>query len=281
MYIDGMYITQATQTYTGGVPLVASRDGFLRVFVRANHANTWAPKVRVRWYVSGVLMRTDTIPAPTPSVPTVITEGILTSSWNLPVPGTLIQTGLSVLADVDPRNVIAEGNETNNQFPVSGTALALDVRTASPAYVTLVPVKTSDGLTGLVNAANVDSFLTFLQKIHPIPSHVGSLHALYTTTAGPLQSDDGNNAWDQVLAELDALRTADGVPPREHYYGVGSAVLRRRRGARLCGRGDRDGVGQGINDRSSRTRSATTGIAITRRAGTRLAWTRIIRISAA
>ncbi len=220
MSIDGMYITQATQTYAGGVPLVASRDGFLRVFVKSNHANTWMPSVRVRWYASGVLVRTDTIPPAVSSVPMTITEGVLASSWNLPVPGTLIQPGLSVLANADPSNAIAEGNETNNQFPVNGTPLLLNVRTAAPAHVTLVPVTTSDGRTGAVNSGNLESFLTFTQKIHPIPSHVGTLHATYTTSAGPLQSDDANMAWETIIAELDALRTADGVPEQEHYYGV-------------------------------------------------------------
>jgi hypothetical protein len=220
MSIDGMYITQATQSYTGAVPLVASRDGYLRVFVKANHANTWTPPVRVRWYVSGSLVRTDTIPAPAASVPVSIVEGSLSSSWNLPVPKTLIQPGLSVLADVDPGNVVSEGDETNNTFPAGGTPLTLNVRTATPAHVTLVPVMTSDGRTGMVNAGNMDSFLTFTQKVHPIPSYVATLHATYTTTAGPLQSGDGNGAWSTIINELDALRTADGVLPQEHYYGV-------------------------------------------------------------
>jgi hypothetical protein len=136
------------------------------------------------------------------------------------VPKTLIQPGLSVLADVDPGNVVSEGDETNNTFPAGGTPLTLNVRTATPAHVTLVPVMTSDGRTGMVNAGNMDSFLTFTQKVHPIPSYVATLHATYTTTAGPLQSDDGNNAWNTIINELDALRTADGVLPQEHYYGV-------------------------------------------------------------
>jgi len=220
MTIDGMYITQATQSYAGAVPLIASRDGYLRVFVKANHSNTWTPPVRVRWYASGVLVRTDTIPAPSASVPLSITEDVLGSSWNLPVPKTLIQPGLSVLADVDPANVVFEGNETNNDFPANGTPLALDVRTASPAFVTLVPVMTSDGRTGAVNSGNMDSYLAFMQKVHPIPSYVGAVRATYTTTAGPLQSGDANGAWSTIIAELEALRVADGASFLQHYYGV-------------------------------------------------------------
>ena len=50
--INGMYLTQSVQTYNGSVPLVKSRDGYLRVFVTANQSNTAAPSVRVTFYES-------------------------------------------------------------------------------------------------------------------------------------------------------------------------------------------------------------------------------------
>jgi hypothetical protein len=59
-----------------------------------------------------------------------------------------------------------------------------------------------------------------MKKVHPIPGYVDSVHAVYTSTAGPLQSNDGNNAWNTILSEVDALRTADNAPANVHYYGV-------------------------------------------------------------
>ena len=218
--IDGMYITQSAQSYVGGVPLIASRDGYLRVFVKSDHDNTFTPQVRVRWYSSGTLVETDMIAAPAASVPLAINEGLLSSSWNLPVPKALIQSGLSVLVDVDPTNAITEGNEGDNSFPASGTALDLDVRNATPAHVTLVPVHTPDGFVGNVTPANQDTYMAFTQKIHPIPSYVATTHAVYNASTGPLRSNDSNGAWNSILVELDALRTANGVPESEHYYGV-------------------------------------------------------------
>ena len=41
--IDGLYLTQSVQTYTGAVPLVKDRDGYLRVFVTATQSNLAAP----------------------------------------------------------------------------------------------------------------------------------------------------------------------------------------------------------------------------------------------
>ncbi|HEU4681659.1 MAG TPA: hypothetical protein VFS51_07940, partial [Gemmatimonadales bacterium] len=61
--IDGMYLTQSTQTYTGTVPLVQNRVGFLRIFVVANQLNVATPSVRVRFYQNLVLQSEQTIPA--------------------------------------------------------------------------------------------------------------------------------------------------------------------------------------------------------------------------
>ena len=55
--IDGLYLTQSVQTYTGAVPLVKDRGGFLRVFVTATQSNLAAPSVRVRFAVSGVVTK--------------------------------------------------------------------------------------------------------------------------------------------------------------------------------------------------------------------------------
>ena len=122
-----------------------------RVFVLAGQANSWTPKVRVRWYSSGTLVRTDTINAPGASVPLAIDQATYANSWNLRVPAALVQPNLSVLADVDPGNLIAESNEGNNNYPISGTPLALSVHTENPFKVTLIPVTTKfDNRTGNV-----------------------------------------------------------------------------------------------------------------------------------
>jgi len=67
--IHGFYVTQSVQTYDRTVPLVAGRDGLLRVFVVASLANTETPEVRARFYRAGALLQTITIPAPGASVP--------------------------------------------------------------------------------------------------------------------------------------------------------------------------------------------------------------------
>lgn len=85
--LRGWYVTQAVQKLDGSVPLVAGRDGVLRVFLTANTANQAMPTVRVTvtGAPGGPWQRT--IPAPGTSVPLALDENHLGASWNLAIPG--------------------------------------------------------------------------------------------------------------------------------------------------------------------------------------------------
>jgi len=215
--IDGVYITQSVQTYANSMALVAGRDGLLRVFVKASEANSATPAVRVRFYSGATLLSTTTIPAPSSSVPTAIAEGTLGSSWNATLSGAFLQAGLSMLVDVDPTNTVTESVESDNTWPPSGTAAALNVKPLTPIATTLVPVlQQATGLTGNVSAGNMATFLLPMQKMMPAPSIDGQLHATYTTTADTLKSNGAN--WGTLLSEINALRVAEGSS--RLYYGV-------------------------------------------------------------
>jgi CARDB protein len=218
--LAGMQLTQSTQSAAGDIPLVQGRDAFLRVFALANEGNSAAPNVRVRLFQNGGLVSTLSIPAPGSSTPTTKDESKLNSSWNVRIPGSFIQAGLAVLADVDPENAVAEKNETDNSFPKTGTAQSEDVETASILKLRFVPVKqAANGLQGDVSEANKARFLDLTQRIHPLPGIDADVHAVYTTTTtDPLQSDNHNSAWVTVLEEMDALRVAEGTD--RTYFGV-------------------------------------------------------------
>jgi hypothetical protein len=218
--IDGVYLTQSVQTYTGSVPLIANRDGYLRVFVTASEANLLSPDVRVRFYSAGVLVSDQTITrtGPTPLAPQ---EGTLSSSWNLPVPKALIQANLSLRLTVDPGNQVAETNETDNDFPSGGLPLTPEVRTASSFQVTLIPIITAvDGRVGNLNAANRDQYLAGAMRMHPLSSFNATIGGSLTVpnTVPALQHDNGNGAWNKVLNEVQARRAADGSS--RYYVGV-------------------------------------------------------------
>jgi len=226
LFIDGMYVVQSVQSYGDTVPLVAGRDAVVRVFVRATAPNNAAPAVRLRIYLgtSSTPAQIWTVAAARGAVPTTIREDSLAWSWNQLVPGTLLQPGARLIADVDPANAVAEGDEANNTFPASGTAKSLDVRTVSPFTVRFVSIRTAgNNATGNVSSANRAQFLATFGKLYPVAT-IGSdvRAAVYTTTTSDtLQSNNGNGAWGAVLSEISALRVADGF--MGHYYGVARA----------------------------------------------------------
>ena len=214
--IQRVSLTQSTQNAEGSVPLVQSRDGYLRVFVTATGGTLVAPAVRVRFYQSGALLQTLTIPAPGSSTPSTVQEGTLNSSWNIRVPGSLIQPNTSMLADVDPDNSIAETNEGDNNSTPSGTGEPLSVQAVPSAIVRLVPIRqAANDLVGTVGSA--DQALDLTRRMYPL-GNVSAEVRQVLTVEGPLQPSD-TAEWNQALADLEASRVTDDATDRT-YYGV-------------------------------------------------------------
>lgn len=212
--IAGLYITQSAQKYGGTVPLVKNRNGYLRVFVIANSTNAAAPNVRVRFYNAGVIPLDSALILPQGlSVPTAVDESSLSYTWNVLVPGTLIQPGLRIQAEVDPGNVIPEIDETDNLFPAVGQ-LGTDVRTVPTLRVTFVPIlQSASGLQGNVTNGNKDAFLDVTRRMHPIDAVDAVVGQPFNTTRTLQASGAG---WSELLGDFDAAMIADG----RYYYGV-------------------------------------------------------------
>jgi hypothetical protein len=219
--IDGLYVTQATQEYPNPtVPLVQDRSGWVRVFVKANIANTAAPQVQVD-FKNGSTTNTLMISPPSGSVPTTIDPNT-NASWNAAVSSSWIQPGVQVVATVDPSGAINESPKTNNQFFAS-----LDVHPLPQWKVTLFPIHTTDNEQGVVENGSFTraSWVDFAKRLHPVPDAidvtVGSTFTSSVVSTGTppvtLRSTD-QTAWGNVLGELDAKRTTDGGD--RYYFGV-------------------------------------------------------------
>ena len=213
--IAGMYITQSVQAFADTVPLVAGRDGLLRVFVVANEANSAQPTVRARVYKNGTLVSTLTANPGSASVPLSVDESALANSWNFAIPGSLIGGGLSIVADVDPNNVVVESLDSDNSFPVSGTPKPFVVRNVPNVAMKFVPVYQGTTLQGDISSSNSEQFLQRTRDMHPVNTITTSFHAPYTTSSFILS--DGTN-WGNVLSELRTLQLTEGAS--EMYYGV-------------------------------------------------------------
>jgi hypothetical protein len=220
--VDGLYVTQSAQNYAGSIPLVQNRNGLLRVFVVSDRANVVTPGVEVRLFNGATLLLTDTIPPPIgmTGVPTAPDESSLSKSWNYSIPGSMIQPGLRIEAEVDPTKFYSESNEANNVLaPAAPT-----VKTVPTLNVTFVPIiqkgiPAARRSPGNVTTGNAASFLQDTKNMHPIDAFSTAVHAaMTTTTLDTLESENGNSAWGTILGELDALRTTEGSS--RYYYGV-------------------------------------------------------------
>ena len=217
--ITNVYLTQAIQKLDNSVTLVAGRDALLRVFVRANAANTVRPDVRVRIYNGASLVQTATLTAPESGVRTVIAEGTLTSTWNLLVPGANIRPTTRVLVELDPTQATTDADRSDNVWPTSGTPQSVSVNTVPTFNVRFVPIVVG-ALTGNVSEGNKASFLSSVQRLFPLSAVVSDVRAPFTSSATEIQSNDTNGQWLTALSEINALRTTDGAPSTMHYYGV-------------------------------------------------------------
>ncbi len=217
--IDGMYLVQSTQTFTGTVPLVATRDALLRVFVVANRPNSVSPAVRARLYDNDLLIGTFNLTASGSATPASSKEASLNSSWNANIPGSLIRPGIQLEAEVDPDEAIAESNEGDNTFPLAGSRIALDVRTVPPFAVALVPVRQSNGAVGGAGSSNKSEFTALAQRMHPLATVDAVVHATFDVDT-TISSADGD-AWTRVLSEIEMLRVTEGTG--QYYYGVVNA----------------------------------------------------------
>lgn len=216
--IDNLYITQAVQNLNGDVPLVAGRDGLLRVFVRASAQNSAQPAVRVRLYDGVNLVSTLLLDAPLSAVATTVEDATYTSAWSAPIPGSLIKPGLAVFAEVDPSNAVPEIGELDNAWPQLGATMPIVVKNVPAFSVRLVPVEQSNGLIANVSSQNAAAFLNDIRRMYPIGSIDVDVRAPFTSSAGVVQSNDNNGAWNALLNEISALRAIDGSS--RYYYGV-------------------------------------------------------------
>lgn len=226
LHVAGVHITQGTQTFAGDVPLVAGRDGYLRVFVTASEPRDVAPRVRVWYYRYGRVVRTDYIPAPTAGIPTTVDgiQGTWEATYNVLVPGALLEPGLAVHVDVDPDDLVPEADRSDNVFPREGV-LALDVRRVPSFVVRLVPIRhtRSNGevLTGNVTEENKDYYVSFARQVFPFHEVDVTVGPVYSMDPGFRLGGAGSGglaSWLQVLNELAAAYVIDGAD--EHYYGV-------------------------------------------------------------
>ena len=217
--IAGIQLIQSTQRADGAIPMIAGRDALLRVFVTASAANSLQPAVRVRLYQGGIQVDSLDVADPAASTPTTVDTATLATSWNVLIPGARVGTGMTYRVELDPGDLLAETDESDNRFPGGSATNAVTVQSVPLLAVRFVPVRQSaNSTTGAVSSANMDAFAETTKRMMPLSTVRVAVHATYTTSAPVLDANDTNGAWGQILSEMYALRSTDGSG--DNYVGV-------------------------------------------------------------
>ena len=218
--IAGAYITQAAQNLDGTVPLVAGRDGLLRVFATSDVVNSYGIEGHVTVYTGpGAWEGSMTVPAG--GMGLEVEEGRLDSSFNVRIPGEQLGPGSTLLIRLTPDSA---ANLTQASQLV--TSLSPDVREVAPLDVKIVPIQygwhrnsaANDAVTefarDLVERDSQDQ-LRLARKFLPISSLNMSLREPYITFA-----DTTQEGGDGILNEIQLLRHVEAGGTDQYYHGL-------------------------------------------------------------
>ena len=133
------FLTQATQSLTNPVPLIAGEEALLRVFVISDAAADMdMPPVRATFYHGGMEVHSVDIAGNESTIHREVDEGSLSASLNAEVPGWVVTPGLEMVVEIDPDGTSDASPAIGGRLPASGRSV-LDVRSVPPLDLTLVP----------------------------------------------------------------------------------------------------------------------------------------------
>ena len=218
MSVDSYHLTQVVQNSRGSVPLIAGRDALLRVFVTGDRESYFQPVVEASFYRNDTLARRFVMEPGFEVMPTEVEEGRLELSFDVLVPGSLIEPGTEMFVEVDPERHVPAGPESIRRVPPVGR-LPIDVRVLPAMELTVVPI-----VTASENGTDVYGWTTGITPDSPQLRHARSVLPIGELTVtvhdGFMTSADLGTAsgWSQLLGELTYLRVTEGE--RGYYYGA-------------------------------------------------------------
>ena len=219
-----IYLNQVVQNRDGSVRLIASRPALLRVFAVGDQVN-WleSPSVQVTLLQGNDVVFERLLPPETEHIPTYINESNLIASYDVEVPGSVIQPGVRMVVELDPEGVVPLAPGSQVRYPAEGST-ELDV-VEPPLYrIILVPTISrpapDSSVLDWTDGVNPDSEQMRLGRtILPVGAMEVEVHETYTTSLD--LRNFGN--WLRWRNEIGLLYEDEGR--RGYYYGVVSSGL--------------------------------------------------------
>ena len=217
-----VYLTQAVQSRSLPVPLVADRGAWLRVFVTApDSTSELIPPVRATFYADGIEPYAVMIPAGTEVIPTTVQEGRASASANAYIPGEIIQPGLELVVEIDPEGTLDPTLGVGGRIPERGR-LALDVQEVPVLHLTLIPFLWSEAPDERI-VETIDA-MAANPEYHPLLWRTRTLlpvAGLEVTAHEPVVSSSNHDL--ELFAQTEAIRLMEGE--NGHHVGMMSGPM--------------------------------------------------------
>ena len=211
------YLTQAVQSLTFPVPLVAGRKSLLRVFPTAERSTfTGVPPVRARFFLDGLETHVADIPGKSAPIPVEVDESSLSTSANAEIPGWVVQPGLEMMIEIDPEGTLDPALGVARRIPATGR-LAVEVRAMPLFDLTLIPfVWAETGDSSIVDAVGAMAADPENHERLRLTLDLLPIGDLVVTAHEPVLSSSNNAA--TLLGQTNMIRTVEGGDG--HYQGL-------------------------------------------------------------
>ncbi len=201
-------ISQAVQTEGNTVPLVESRPGAVLVQINKSTGGVYLEEDWIEMSLTGLrggqpLSGTLTVVPPYGMATNYEFSALLPAEW--------LSGQITLIATVDPANEFSETDETNNSAQATFTFTSVP-----PLDVKVVPVNYTHTPTGEYFPGHItDTVSSWTMEVYPISG-------LDTSNRSPIEfaGNLGTPAeWVRLLNYVRDIKTADGAPAAQFYYG--------------------------------------------------------------
>ena len=209
--VPAAHVVQAAQDLPGAVPLIAGREGLLRVFSTADQANEHRPRARATFYSGGREIHTADMQLESgEGIPESVDQGSLQQSFNAKIPGGVLAPGVEIVVEVDREGAVPRAAGSVTRLPARGR-MRLDIRHAPRWDLTVVPV-----LEAPAPDSSVFDWVAGMGPGHPVIDLVTTVLPVggYTVRVRepyvfPRVLEDFG-AWREMAADMGLLRLLDG-----------------------------------------------------------------------
>jgi len=212
--IDWLEATQAIQTTSNSVPLVAGRTTIVRVYARTDESNpTQGVSVSISALRSGVqLPDSPIVLGPGAASPSPSREDINTS-YNFQLPQSWLSGQVTIKATVDSSHVLFETNENNNT-----TSLTLNFNSVPSLDVKIIPIHYyhDSNPNDYYPAVSQDIISNDVWNLYPVDNVNISFHSPKTYYGNLNNVDD----WIYILNAITDMKQSEGAPDSQIWYGL-------------------------------------------------------------